>query len=376
MSDEVIDVFVKKIIKEKIKSPTRADFSLEKWNKEWAKVEEISSERDKKVYTMGLIIDSLLRNVRDRLSELYKRAPKTNYERLMISYVASSNRTSAVAIKLAKETPAIHAHQILLVTNNAGNKQSLGEVAHAAVDGFQLAIRQCLKGIEKKDEIELSVNPINEMAFIQYESWLSQLYWTYLHLWQCVLWADYDLIEIDRENKLFRIEQPNIPSEVAFMNSSDRKEKLAGQVTIMAMQPKVSSRFINDKYVVVARGNKKKVARVAFIRNADNDVITLNTQWRLSQYDLYNYFPEKWLNDDYGNGFCLSEVMEVMRCLMLIANSENEKYPEDDSAYNVNKLREFCPTVQANSLVHALCDATGIIALKINKIIEISWFIC
>ncbi|MCS6084254.1 hypothetical protein LNN85_00275 [Klebsiella pneumoniae subsp. pneumoniae] len=98
------DQFISKIIKGKIKSPTRADFNLEKWNEEWAKVELNSSARDKKVYTMGIITDSVLKDIRAKLADLYGRAPKTNHEKLMISYIASSNRTSAVALKLAKKS--------------------------------------------------------------------------------------------------------------------------------------------------------------------------------------------------------------------------------------------------------------------------------
>ncbi|HGE8475715.1 TPA: hypothetical protein ACGD7V_005345, partial [Serratia marcescens] len=170
------DKFVKKVIQGKIKTPMRADFNLEKWSQEWSKVEENSSERDKKIFTMGIIMDGVLRDIREKLTELYGRAPKTNYEKLMISYIASSNRTSAVALKLAKGTSAKNVHDIMLKGNSLGSKQSLGEIVHGAVDGFQLAIRECIKGIEDNNQIVRSADPINEMEFIQQESWLSQLY--------------------------------------------------------------------------------------------------------------------------------------------------------------------------------------------------------
>ncbi|HEM6889133.1 TPA: hypothetical protein U2I30_000525 [Providencia rettgeri] len=368
------DKFVSKIIKGKIKPPIRADFNLEKWNEEWAKVEANASARDKKVYTMGIIIDDVLRNIREKLVDLYGRTPKTNYEKLMISYIASSNRTSAVALKLAKVTPATHANDIMLKTDRIGNKQSLGEIVHGAVDGFQLAIRECIKCIENNNQIKKSAEPIDEMIFIQHESWLSQLYNTYIHLWQCVLWSDYNVVEIDAKNKKFRIEQPNTPFEIAFNNSSQRKERLSAQMTLIASQANIYLFFNSDKYIFITQGNKKRVAKVASISNATRELKAINAQWRMAESDLEDHFPREWLNNDFGKGFCLSEVLNVMRLLMLIANIETEKYPEDDSVFNVNKLREFCPTVQASSLEHALCEATDINVVKVSKILDFLTF--
>lgn len=368
------DKFVSKIIKGKIKPPTRADFSLEKWNEEWTKVEANSSVRDKKVYKMGIIMDGVLKDIREKLADLYRKAPKTNYEKLMISYIASSNRTSAVALKLAKSTAAENASDIMLETNRLGNKQSLGEVVHGAVDGFQLAIRECIRGIEKNNHVIRSADPIAEMDFIQKEGWLSQLYHTYIHLWQCVLWGDYNLIEVDSANKIFRIEQPNTPFEIAFNNSSQRKESLSAQKILIAAQSTVARLFNSDKYIYIVRDNKKRVARVASIIDADRKIIIINAQWRIGESDINHYFPKEWLNNDFGKGFCLSEVLDVMRVLMLTANIETEKYPENDSAFNVNKLREFCPTVQISSLERALSEATDIKVVKISKILDFLTF--
>lgn len=370
MSDE----FFKEVIRGKIKAPIRHDFNLEKWHQEWSKVEANSSERDKKIFTMGIIMDSVLRDIREKLTELYERAPKTNYEKLMISYIASSNRTSAVALKLAKETPTNNAYGIMLEANHSGSKQSLGEIVHGAVDGFQLAIRECIRGIENSHPITCSAKPINEMEFIQQEGWLSQLYYTYLHLWQCVLWGDYNLIEVDARNKIFKIEQPQTAFEISFNNSSQRKEKISVQKTLIAIQPEINSHFNTDKFIHIVRDNKKRIAKVARISSATKELITMNTLWRMEVIDLQNHFPREWLNNDYGKGFSLSETLDVMRVLMLIANSETKKYPEDDSAFNVNKLREFCPTVQGTSLEFALSEATDITVVKVSKILDFLTF--
>nr|MBF4254752.1 hypothetical protein [Vibrio anguillarum] len=62
--------------------------------------------------------------------------------------------------------------------------------------------------------------------------------------------------------------------------------------------------------------------------------------------------------------------LEVMRSLMLMANDSQRKFPDDDSAFNINKLCEFCPAVQAFSLKRALTDSTGVDALKVEKIVD------
>ncbi|MGP2591862.1 hypothetical protein [Serratia marcescens] len=141
-------------------------------------------------------------------------------------------------------------------------------------------------------------------------------------------------------------------------------------MTLIALQPKISSFFKKDKYAYIVRENKKRVAKVGYISNATREVIATNTHWRMGEHDLEDHFPKEWLSNDFGKGFCLSEALNVMRVLMLIANSETEKYPENDSAFNVNKLREFCPTVQASSLERALSEATDISMVKINKIMD------
>lgn len=85
--------------------PTRREFRLEKWHKAWEKVKESASTRDRKVYMAGLIVDSLLSEIRAKLIDLYKNAPKTNFEKLMLAYVAISNRDVAVALKIAIQEP-------------------------------------------------------------------------------------------------------------------------------------------------------------------------------------------------------------------------------------------------------------------------------
>ncbi|MFA0194075.1 hypothetical protein AB4454_05010 [Vibrio artabrorum] len=372
------ETFAESVRKGKIKAPNNNRFTAEKWNKEWIKFEANASERDQKVYKAGLIIDSLLNEVREKLAELYSKAPKTTYEQLMLSYVASSNRTLAVAIKNtiqeaeanAQNAKGANVHAAKIDANIMGDKKTLGELAHGAVDGFQLAIRVCLGKAEKGEKLKVSENPINEMSFVMQESGLSQLYWGYLHLWQCILWSDYDLIELDSEQKVFSFQQPKSEFEVSFLSSSSRKDRLSGQNTMIASRPRIRSKFLGDKLVMMKRENKRRVAYVANVKDAGENLITFNAEWRIRELDLQSYYPKKWLTDDYDKGFCLNDSLNVFRCMMLMANTLKDKFPENDGAFTIKKLNEFCPTIPVLSLKRALCDATGLAAEKIDKILD------
>ncbi|PSU36200.1 hypothetical protein [Photobacterium lutimaris] len=370
MSDVVQGTFTYRVMKGKIKAPNDKRFCVDKWNKEWAKFEGNASARDQKVYKAGIIIDSLLTEVRGKLAELYTQAPKTTYEKLMLSYVASSNRTTAVAFKVAMREATANLQAAMIETNVTGDKHSLAEVAHIAVDGYQLAIRGCLGKIEKGEKLPVSENPIDEISFVNQESGLSQLYWTYLHLWQCILWSDYHLIELDEEHKVYSIKQPYSPYEISFLSSANRNNRLSGQNTVMALNPSIRSKFLGDKLVMMKRVNKKRVAYVQEIKIVGDVLITANTEWRIKELELQSHFPKEWFTNDYGKGFSLKEGLDVFRCVMLMANTLKEKFPENDSVFNISKLNEFCPTVPVFSLKRALCDATGLTADKVDAILE------
>lgn len=267
------------------------------------------------------------------------------------------------AIK-AKDSSAI------MDDNAAGNALSFQEVAHGAVDGLQLAIRGCQWNIDKGNKIITSENSMDVMDFIQYESWLSQLYSGYEHLWQCIMWSNYELKEVNCEQKHYAIKQPFTDFEMSFLSSARRKEKLSGHKILVARNPAILTMCSQDSFVMVKRVNKKRIAYVMNIKNADEKLTTFNALWKINIADLQAHFPEEWFSKDYGKGYCINEVLEVYRCLMLMANALKDKFPNNDSAFNVNKLLEFCPRVQISSLHNALSKATSIEGSKVSKILR------
>ncbi|MEZ8290844.1 hypothetical protein [Vibrio sp. 10N.237.312.B06] len=369
-NEDIKNVFVEKIIKDQLAPPTKREFREKKWRKEWDKVKDVATARDLKVFEAGLMIDTLLSEIRAKLGELYKQAPKTSYEKLMLAYVATSNREIKVALGHAMQSPPANAQGVTIQTNLMGNKFSLQEVADGCVDGLQLAIRMCQKNIDDGKNIEAADEPLDIMTFIRRESTLSQLYAQYEHVWQCVFWSDYDVEELIKEHKVFAVTQPSTAFEFAFENSADRKHRLGGQKLLIASYPMIQKIFLNNNFVEIKRKNKKRIAEVVPVRESGEILVTYNTQWQSGKFDLLKYSPQDWFTKDYGHGFCIDEALEVMRCLMLMSNKLLDNLPHDDSAFNINKLLEFCPTVQAFSLRLALRQATDIDTDKISKILD------
>jgi len=370
MVEEGKDIFVEKIIKGELSPPTRREFRLEKWHKAWEKVKESASTRDNKVYMAGLIVDSLLSEIRAKLIELYKNAPKTNFEKLMLAYVAISNRDVAVALKIAIQEPRPNAHGIMIKSGGSGGALSLQEVAHGAVDGLQVAIRQCQRNIDKNNTLTISDSGLDILDFIQYESRLSNLYSSYEHLWQCIIWSDYELEEIEKESKCFRVKQPSNDFEVSFEASAIRKSRLSAQKSLIANSKALQRNFKTDKLLKIRRQNKSRVAYVAYVFDSGDKLIAKNTQWRLQVMELQRHFPKQWLEKKHRDGFSIYELLDVVRCLMLLANSQMDKFPDNDAVLSLHRLMEFCPRVKSQSLRLALRDITNIDSVQVSKILD------
>lgn len=374
MSDEVKDVFVEKIIKNKIKPPTRFGFKLDKWDEEWEKVKDKASKRDGKVFAAGYIIDSLLSGIRTMLDEIYLRAPKTTNEKLMLAYLAMSNRELAVAMKAAFAEVRTSAFGIKINANYMGNSLTLQEISHGCIDGLQPAIRMCQKRIDDNELIKASSDPIDLMNFIRREIDLSQLYELYSHVWQCLFWSDYDIIRVDEEQKIYCVKQPASDFEFSFESSAIRRERLCSQKRHIASDPIIQATFSNDKYMVVRKRGKRKLVEVVNVKDADEMTLSRNTHWQITTTDMLKYYPEEWLIKEHDKGFAIRDALSVMRCLMLMSGDLMDKFPEDDSAFSLNKLLEFCPTVQAFSLKLALTKATGLDSEKITNILDFITF--
>ncbi|MFB1078297.1 hypothetical protein [Photobacterium damselae] len=374
MADEVKDLFVEKIIKNKIKPPTRNDFKLDKWNQEWAKVEADASERDVRVFVGGSVVYALLSEIRGMLDEIYLKAPKITNEKLMLAYVATSNRELAVALKAAFKEARPNAYGIKINANYMGNTLTLQEISHGCVDGLQPALRMCQQRIDNNQPIQVSKQPLDPMVFIRSEIYLSQLYELYSHVWQCLFWSNYDFFLVDEHKGTYCVMQPATDFEYSFETSAIRRERLGSQKRHIANDPVIQAIFSRDKYLVVRRRGKRKIVEVLDVKDADDMVRSRNAYWQITVTDMLKYYPQEWLTEDYENEFSIKDVLTVFRCLMLLAGELMGKFPENDGAFNLNKLLEFCPTIPAFALKTALVKATGLDSVRVSNILNFVTF--
>lgn len=362
--------FKEKIRKKKIKQPTQFGFDLARWNESWEK-ETNKTISDAEIYLAGKVIHGILGEIRDALQDLYRNAPNILNEDLLKTYTALSNRDRAILSKHNQEH-AKELKNIFSATISAGlfgNKLTLQEVADNCVDGIENAIKSCAKRIQKGQELSHSTSPLEIMEFISKESYLSQLYGIHESYWRALLWGEYKFFEKDKENKIYAIAQEKTNLEVSAAYSQIRKQKLDAQSSTIAGLPDISSHFKDDKYAWIVKKGKRRAISSKKVENAPSDVVQINSAWRTREIFLTDEFPSDILTTISAAGFSVMEVLNVFRCLAILAAQLNDKYPDEDSAYGVKKLLQFCPTINSTELAKGLEKSTGYTFKKIKMIL-------
>lgn len=365
--------FFEKIKTNSIKTPTQKGFCLKKWKKSWDSIENYStSARDTKLYKAGIVIFSLLEEVRKELGILYKeQAPNITNDQIIMAYLSLSNRDRAI-MSNNYSTSNLNIHSSTISNNAAGNEITLQEVSDGAVDGLEKAIFVCKLRINNSQKLVEGTDPITDMEFISKEANLSQLYGMYENYWHAILWNDYELIEYDKVNKVYIVKQPMDKYEVGSYVSQIRKSRLGAQSAVIATTPDIQRFYDKDKYISIVKNGRKKKLVCLSIKNADNEIKAMNSDWRTKSMFLSDSFGVDILENQNKLGFSVNESLEVFRNLILLSITFTNKYPYDDSVFNLKKLSEYCPKVNKIDLHHALKKSTG---FKLDKIVKILNFI-
>jgi hypothetical protein len=363
--------FKEKIQKNKIKQPTQIGFQLAEWDAFWDK-ETQRSASDTELYLAGKAVFEILCEIRESLKDLYKLSPKISNEELIRIYVALSNRDREILSKYSKENYK-EAKNIFSATINAGpinNELTLQEVADNCVDGIENAIRQCVKRMHDGKELSLSEQPLDILAFATRESQLSQLYGMHESYWQALLWGEYRFIERDKSNRVYAVVQDKTELEVSAAYSHIRKQKLGAQLSAIAGIDEISNHFDNDKYISVSKSGKRQTFPPRNIKNADPALIHLNATWRSQAAFLIDEFPKDILEIGDAHGFSVLNVIDVSRCLVLLAWQLTRKYPQDDGFYGAKKLLQFCPRASKLELAKGTAKVTGLSHQEVIRILE------
>lgn len=363
--------FKEKIRKNKIKQPTQFGFGLEDWNKKWN--QEINKiELDAELYLAGKIIYEILEEIRSALEDLYRHSPNIRNEELIKIYLALSNRDRAILSK-SHEKHIEEVKNIFSATINAGlsgNKLTLQEVADNCVDGVENAIKYCVKRIEEGKALPHSSDPMELMEYVSRESMLSQLYGVHESYWRALLWGEYRFLEKSKGNKIYAIVQDKTNLEVSATYSQIRKQKLEAQLSAISASPQISGFFNDDKYAWIVKKGKRRAISSRQIAHAPDEVVHINSAWRARESFLSDEFPASIIRANSAKGFSVMNALNVFRCLVILSWQQNNQYPEDDSAYSVKKLLQFCPKIKKIDLAKGLEKTTGYTFQETGKILD------
>ncbi len=368
------DVFIEKIKKNKIKTPVSMGFKIDKWRSEWHS-SATSSNRCEEVYRAGEIIHEILQGVRKELGELYSKRPEISDERLLVMYIALSNRDRAImsdSVLIDRE----EIHHVLSATTSltmSGNEVSLDELANGCVDGIQKAIANCKKRLnsDKKGSNEKGSNDgVRLIDFVMKESALSQIYDFCEGYWQAIIWNEYRFNEVDKDLRLYSITQRDTDLEFGYMISQNRKLRQSAQTFHTKESEGYKAIFENDRCLYIKKSGRSKQFLSKKVSDSNDKVKFINFDFRLKTLNLYKHFPEEFIHDNCDAGFNIKEALDVFRCLNILSSSCMDMYPIKDDFKNLNKLAEFCPKFNKVQITTGLAKATGYSYGKVVAILK------
>ncbi|HAU5566536.1 TPA: hypothetical protein JD264_22425 [Serratia fonticola] len=368
-----MSLFFNEISRGNLTPPTKYGFDREKWDSAWHACQPNPNAKDVNIYNSGVLIYEVLSSIRSNIDNLFKQAPNIDFESLLLALIALSNREITVAMRRAYAAPTLNIYNVMLKNDMTGEFISLQEIAHGVIDGFQIAINDCVRNIAQKREIITGEEPIDVLDFIKYEVSFSQLYSLYEHLWQCIFWSEYQVSKLTDENGqgYHQIKQPDTEFEKYFLTSVGRKEKLSAQKNVSAGI--VMKNYYEDYYLYTKREGKKRVFLVGRIKDADESIKYHHVCWCLDLLKLEEDFPKEWFDTKFNDKFSIRELLMVFQQLSLLSLTMSDKYPLNDSALNVKKLMEFNIQLPAEGLHLAL---TKITSFRESKIASIMDFLC
>lgn len=351
----------------KLKSPTQKGFCLNKWNRSWSELSASATSRDNKIYNAGIVFHGLLDEIRVDLERMYKeKLPKVNNDQLIVAYMALSHRER---FKLSEKIGSMNKNlQSSTISNNILNNEiTFFEGADGAVDAFEKALFLCKKGSEDAIVLKQGLESVDLEEFILKISYFSQNYGAYEKYWQSIFWCDFDFIEIDVDNKVFLIKQPQSDLEIGGLVSQTRKYKLQANSSLMGVTPIVQRFFDKQTYVSFIKDGRKKRLVCRPIKAADEWLRSINAGFSADILFLNESFSVGFTNFNLKKGFSIKEALEVLKRLTLLSEVFSRSYPKSNSTLSLDSLSGFCPKVDKTELCIALSKSTEFSFSKVKK---------
>jgi len=364
--------FKEKVRAKAILGPTDRKFTLESWRNAWI-VEQASSQDEQNFFEAGEVLHTLFSEIRESLNSIYKeKAPAISRKSYVELLCAISNRDIAI-VKNFDQTnfrPGQSIHSISSKANRFGAEISLEEIVHGAVDGFDLAIKGCVKGIKDGSAIQAGKFPVSILEFTGMEADLSQLYGIYDQYWKALLWGDYEFVTCDPIHRVYEVRQLSTEREVSYELTSIRKNRLGMQSMIIHQSPAIVGLRDSDTYIIPIGSGKRKSFKISTLKQAPDELRFFNSKIQGTILFLDDDFPKDLIESQLSEGFSIKEALSVFRLLVLVAKQYEKRYPLDTSVYTHNKLKEFCSRSSKQDLLLAVMKASGLAYSKTESILD------
>lgn len=369
--------FVNDVRSEKVSQPVHRSFSLEKWKSAFDSSEK--KEDDVKLYDAGVFFYYMLKNIREKIGELYPKGSEITREDSITIFCATSNRERDVLLKASTEkisSMAVdnavnmsNAHSVVLDNNPAKNNLTINEISIGSIDGIQVALSHRVSSSLSSGEKISESDFLQKLELLKAESTLSQLYNVMSDYWAAVLWGECEFL---RSSSGVVIRQKDTAESISKLVCSIRKDKLYSQLIMFGLQDR---RFKPEvRYLTESGSGKKRRLIVKKVDSAD-DIIKYDTIGFLqAKENLKNYFPEKMLSDPVLPGsLSVTECLQVFRLLSSICRGVSGYYPEDSEVMTYGKMKSYVKSFNVNRLAEAVTKSSGI---KLNKALRIINFLC
>ncbi|MFJ0164536.1 hypothetical protein Q4368_10825 [Acinetobacter baumannii] len=360
------DSFANKVRKNKIKSPLRHDFSIDKWNSA-PKITDF----DQSLYEAGLYFYSQFKCLRDHLEQLNKIPTSLSKEDYLKFFIGISNRNAKVAIDSVEEILNesqpfkldINLHAIQTSNNPLGNLLTFNDVSTLIVDGIFYNV---LTHLDEKPQNEgPKIRQEDLFQIINTENLLSQLYNSYEQYWNSIL---YEQISFKiNDNQVYLEDNPEI------MISSIINE--ARNTKIRSNQIMINYQYHEDLY--------KDYLYLVYINNQISYNVFSNLEQKHQQSiisSLFSFYGEETINFLPNTlpdlNYNIDEVIAVFIQLSSLSydiirtlNSDTSVEPQ-----NCNKIKSFNKIINTEELTRNLVTVLGIDESKVEQILDFLTF--
>lgn len=365
-----METFKDKVRTGKVVPPTKRGYSDSKWSEAWA-AHQPSDDNDQALFQAGPIIYSILQALRTQLNELYSQAPEVSNEMLLSLYFALSNRDRVILRKQAQSLDVVRegVFSVTLPGKLKFNELTLQEIADTAVDGLSFAIRSTINR-KRSDDLVVGNGSLSIMEFIEREAAISNLYGVVESYWNAILWGDYRFETLNMERNVHAVIQSDDKLSIGAEYSQIRKMRLIAQRGSYATLPRMLEFSDASRYVTIKKDGRRKRLVAKDMRNAPDEVRYANSAWMSEIIFLSDDFPKSWLSDKSNKGFSIEQCLEVFRCLVLLAQEYDRRYPENNEVTSSKKLSVFCPVIKKVELIASISAAVDLGRSEVKEILQ------